>query len=59
MAKVLLLNPTYRGRASNFSMPSGLLCVAAVLKEKGHTIQIVDFQVHQYSPAQALSAIAG
>ncbi len=58
MAQVLLLNPTYHGRTSDFSMPSGLLCVAAILQAKGHKVQIFDAHVHQYTPSQSLQAIA-
>ena len=57
MAEILLLHPTYRGRKPNY-IPSGLLCVAAILKAKGHRIQIVDSQVHKYRPREALQAIA-
>jgi len=58
MAQVLLLNPTYRGRASHFTMPAGLLCVAGVLQANGHSVQIVDSHVHQYTPQQSLEAIS-
>ena len=59
MVRALLLNPTYRGRASNICMPSGLLCVAAVLREKGHEVKIIDSHVYQYSPGKTLQVIAG
>ncbi len=58
MAQVLLINPTYRGRSSNICMPSGLLCVAGVLRANGHSIQILDSHVYQYSPQQSLEAIS-
>ena len=58
MAQVLLVNPTYRGRSSNICMPSGLLCVAAILKARGHEIQILDSHVDQYNPSQAVQAVA-
>lgn len=58
MAQVLLLHPTYRGRQAN-DMPSDLLCVAAILKAKGHKVQILDSHVQKYTPNEALQAIAG
>ena len=58
MANVLLLAPTYRGREQN-NMPRGLLAVAAVLKAKGHKIQVVNSHAQKYSPYEAFQMIAG
>lgn len=53
MARILLLNPTYRGRASQKSMPHGLLAVGATLKKNGHSVQLIDFHLEGDSPDRA------
>lgn len=57
MADVLLLGLRYRGRPQN-CMPHGVLAVAAVLKAKGHEIQLVDSHARKYSPYEAFQMIA-
>ncbi|MFH1982559.1 MAG: radical SAM protein [Pseudomonadota bacterium] len=58
MAKILLLNPTYRGRADQKSIPHGLLAVGSVLRNNGHQIRLIDFHLEGDSPETAFKKIA-
>ncbi len=58
MAKILLLNPTYRGRSEQRSMPHGLMAVAAALEPEGHDIRLIDFHLENHTPVSAIDRIS-